>query len=230
MNTIVHQNLSVQVVRTKRIKTASIQIRDGLVRALVPDQISDFKVETLIKKRMPWIRKKLEDESKIIIPSTKEYVSGESLTYLGKNYRLKVIASSKCSVKLISGYIEVSTPKKSPNKIKELLTQWYIDHAIKRLKDKTDRYANIIGVSPSTVSVRDYKSKWGSCSSDGKISYNWRIIMSPHRIVDYIVIHELCHMLEHNHSKDFWQHVSNNCRDYKEYRNWLKINGRVLTI
>ena len=230
MNTIVHQNLSVQVVRTKRIKTASIQIKDGLVRALVPDQISDFKVETLIKKRMPWIRKKLEDESKIIIPSTKEYVSGESLTYLGKNYRLKVIASSKCSVKLISGYIEVSTPKKSPNKIKELLTQWYIDHAMERLKEKTDRYSNIIGVSPNTVSVRDYKSKWGSCSSDGKISYNWRIIMSPHRIVDYIVIHELCHMLEHNHSKDFWQHVSRNCHDYKECRNWLKINGRVLTV
>ena len=74
MNTIVHQNLSVQVVRTKRIKTASIQIRDGLVKAVVPDQISDFKVETLIKKRMPWIRKKLQDESKIISPSKKEYV------------------------------------------------------------------------------------------------------------------------------------------------------------
>ena len=230
MNTIVHQNLSVEIVRTKRRKTASIQIRDGLVRAVVPDRISDFRVEALIKKRMPWIRKKLQDELKIIIPSTKEYVSGESLTYLGKNYRLKVIANNKCSVKLIGGYIEVSTPKKSHNKIKDMLTQWYIDHAIERLKEKTDRYANIIGVSPSTVSVRDYKSKWGSCSSDGKISYNWRIIMSPHRIVDYIVIHELCHMLEHNHSKDFWQHVSNNCRDYKECRDWLKINGRVLTI
>ena len=230
MNTIVHQNLSVQVVRTKRIKTASIQIRDGLVKAVVPDQISDFKVETLIKKRMPWIRKKLQDESKIISPSKKEYVSGECLTYLGKNYRLKVIANSKCSVKLVSGYIVVSTSKKSPNKIKELLTQWYIDHAMERLKEKTDRYSNIIGVSPNTVSVRDYKSKWGSCSSDGKISYNWRIIMSPHRVVDYIVIHELCHMLEHNHSKEFWRHVSNNCKDYRECRDWLKINGKSLVI
>ena len=66
--------------------------------------------------------------------------------------------------------------------------------------------------------VSDYKSKWGSCSSDGKISYNWRIIMSPHRVVDYIVIHELCHMLEYNHSKDFWRHVFNNCKDYRECR------------
>ena len=230
MNTIVDQNVSVEIVRTKRRKTASIQIRDGLIRAVVPNQISDFRVEALIKKRMSWIRKKLQEESKIVIPSIKEYVSGESLTYLGKNYRLKIITNSKRSVKLIGGYIEVSVPKKSPSTIKNMLTQWYIDHAIERLKDKTDRYANIIGVSPSTVSVRDYKSKWGSCSSDGNISYNWRIIMSPHRIVDYIVIHELCHMLEHNHSKDFWQHVSNNCRDYKECRNWLKINGRVLTI
>ena len=156
MNTIVHQELSVQVVRTKRIKTASIQIRDGLVKAVVPDQISDFKVETLIKKRMPWIRKKLQDESKIISPSKKEYVSGECLMYLGKTYRLKVIANSKCSVKLISGSIEVSTPNKSRNKIKELLAQWYIDHAVERLKEKTDRYASIIGVSPSIVSVRDY--------------------------------------------------------------------------
>ena len=104
MNTIVDQNLSVEIVRTKRRKTASIQIRDGLVRAVVPDRISDFKVEALIKKRIPWIRKKLQDELKIIIPSTKEYVSGESLTYLGKNYRLKVIANNKCSVKLILAY------------------------------------------------------------------------------------------------------------------------------
>ena len=100
-------------------------------------------------------KEETQDESKIIIPSTKEYVDGECLTYLGKNYRLKVIAHKKCSVKLVSGYIEVSTSKKSPNKIKELLTQWYMDHAIERLKEKTDRYANIIGVSPNnTVLLR----------------------------------------------------------------------------
>ena len=99
-----------------------------------------------------------------------------------------------------------------------------------RLTEKTNRYAKIIGVSPNAISVRDYKSQWGSCSRNNKISYNWRLIIAPHRVVDYVVVHELCHLLEFNHTKDYWRHVSNNFRDYKECRDWLRFNGASLII
>jgi len=223
--------LSVAVTRTKRIKTVSIKIVDGSVYATVPDKMSSFRISELIKKRKLWIKRKLIEESKIVISKPKEYVSGESFTYLGKNYRLKVISNSQSDVKLIGGYIEVGVPKKlKKNTIRESLLEWYQTHAIERLTEKTKRYAKIIGVSPKIISVRDYKSQWGSCSRDSKISYNWRLIIAPHNIVDYVVVHELCHLLEFNHTKNYWRHVSNNFREYKKSRDWLRLNGANLIV
>ena len=111
-----------------------------------------------------------------------------------------------------------------------MLIAWYEKHALERLKEKTERYSKIIGVKPVSVNIKDYKSRWGSCSSNGDILYNWRIIIAPHKIIDYVVVHELCHILEHNHSKKYWRHVSNNFHNYVECQNWLKFNGRTLTI
>ena len=223
--------MSVAVTRTKRIKTVSIKIVDGSVYATVPDKMSSFRISELIKKRKLWIKRKLIEESKIVISKPKEYVSGESFTYLGKNYRLKVISNSQSDVKLIGGYIEVGVPKKlKKNTIRESLLEWYQTHAIERLTEKTKRYAKIIGVSPKIISVRDYKSQWGSCSRDSKISYNWRLIIAPHNVVDYVVVHELCHLLEFNHTKNYWRHVSNNFREYKKYRDWLRLNGANLIV
>ena len=228
---IVDNELSIQVVRSKRRrKTSSIIISNGLVKVVVPNQISDFTIKELINKRISWIRKKLQDESNIMPIVVKEYVDGESFTYLGNNYQLKSFVGSVTSVKVTSDCIYVSLPKISKENIKSILEHWYEEKAIKILTEKTNSYAKIIGVSPTTISVGDFKSKWGSCSIEGKISYNWKIIIAPHKILDYIVIHELCHMLEHNHSKEYWRHVNTYCNDFKECRKWLKQNGRNLVL
>ena len=231
IDTIVDNELLIQVVRSRRRrKTSSIIISNGIVKVVVPDQISDFTIKELINKRMSWIKKKLQDESNIKPVIVKEYVDGESFTYLGNNYKLKSFVRNVSFVKVSSDYINVSLPKKSKENIKGLLEHWYEEKAIEILTEKTNRYAKIIGVSPTAISVGDFKSKWGSCSIEGKISYNWKIIIAPHKILDYIVIHELCHMLEHNHSKEYWCHVKTYCNDFKEYRKWLKLNGRDLVL
>ena len=231
INSVVDNDLSIQVVRSRRRKkTSSIIISNGIVKIVVPDQISDFTIKELINKRISWIRKKLQDESNIKPVIAKEYVDGESFTYLGNNYQLKSLVGSVSFVNVSSDYINVSLPKKSKENIKSLLEYWYKEKAIEILTEKTNRYAKIIGVSPTAISVGDYKSKWGSCSIEGKISYNWKIIIAPSRVLEYIVIHELCHMLEHNHSKEYWRHVNTYCNDFKESRKWLKINGKNLVI
>ena len=231
IDTIVDNELSIQVVRsTRRRKTSSIIISNGLVKVVVPDQISDFTIKELINKRMPWIRKKLQDESNITPVIVKEYIDGENFTYLGNNYQLKSFVGSMSFVKVTSDSIYVSLPMKSKENIKNLLEHWYEEKAIEILTEKTNSYAKIIGVSPTKISVGDFKSKWGSCSIEGKISYNWKIIIAPHKILDYVVIHELCHMLEHNHSKEYWRHVKTYCNDFKECRKWLKLNGRDLAL
>ena len=231
IDTIVDNELSIQVVRsTRRRKTSSIIISNGLVKVVVPDQISDFTIKKLINKRMSWIRKKLQDESNITPIMAKEYVDGERFTYLGNSYKLKSFVGSVSFVKVTSDYIHISLPKKSKENIKALLEHWYEEKATEILTEKTNSYAKIIGVSPTSIALGDFKSKWGSCSIEGKISYNWKIIIAPHKILDYVVIHELCHMLEHNHSKEYWRHVNTYCNDFKERRKWLKLNGRVLAL
>lgn len=81
-----------------------------------------------------------------------------------------------------------------------------------------------------SVKVKSYKSSWGSCSRSGDISFHWAIIMAPHYIVDYVVVHELCHMIHHNHSPAFWQQVEKVLPNYSECRGWLKVNGQELNI
>jgi predicted metal-dependent hydrolase len=231
MNLTFDKDLSIEVVRTKRRKTASIKVIDGAVQAIVPDQLSDARVEGLIQKRTSWIRKKLREQSQIVTPKPKEYISGESFTYLGRNYRLKVSRGTDQEVKLKGGYLEVGLPKKPKDgDIRNALVEWYEQHALERLTEKTNRYAGIMGVSPNSVSVQDYKARWGSCSSKGEISYNWRIIIAPHHIVDYVVAHELCHLKHPNHSPAYWKSVKREVSDYEVCRQWLKEHGSSLVI
>ncbi len=217
----------VEVVRTDRKRSASIRLLGDLVKVSVPMTLSDSRIRDLVTKRTPWIKNKLREQSDRPTIPPREYVSGETVTYLGKNYRLKVLIGDQPSIKLKRGYVEATVNKTEidpKNTIRSLLERWYRSHAEKRLGEKTVRLASVIGVNPASVTVKNYKSRWGSCSTKGDISYNWRIILAPHSIVDYVVVHELCHMLEHNHSSKYWKHVERHVPNWRECREWLKHN------
>lgn len=217
----------VEVIRTDRKRSASISLSDELVKVVVPSTLSDNRIRDLVRKRTPWIKKKLQEHSVRPTIPPREYVSGETVTYLGKNYRLKVWIGDQPSIKLKRGYVEATVTKTDidpKNTIRSLLEHWYRSLAKKRLGEKTERLAGVIGVNPASVTVKNYKSRWGSCSTKGDISYNWRIILAPHSIVDYVVVHELCHMLEHNHSSKYWKHVERHVPNWRECREWLKHN------
>ena len=109
--------------------------------------------------------------------------------------------------------------------IKQLVEDWYLSESIKILKTRTNELAKKMKVQPYGITVKNYISKWGSCTAHNKISYNWRIIMAPDQIIDYLIIHELSHIFEPNHSKSFWQYVGNYCEDFQTKRKWLRENG-----
>ena len=90
------------------------------------------------------------------------------------------------------------------------------------MKEKVAWFAKVIGVNPKSIIVKSYKSRWGSCSPKGDLSFNWRLVFMPHPIIDYVVVHELCHILELNHSKRFWQHVERHIPDHRARRNALR--------
>lgn len=228
-------NLSypIQVIKTDRLKSASIEVDAKGVRVTVPKGLTDSRVEELVKKRSLWIKHKMEVQANYVPPKPKEFVTGECFTYLGRNYRLKLLNESIEGVKLKNGYLLVSKPKSantvnSESQLRHQLEGWFQAHALARICEKVERYSVMLGVSPKSVKVRDYKTRWGSCTSSGVISFNWRIIIAPHQIVDYVVVHELCHMLEHNHSPKFWKHVKSVMPNYPEHRRWLKENSDKL--
>ena len=221
----------VQIRRTNRRKTATVKIEQGVVQVVVPKTLSQQAIDDLIANKSNWIRQKLILQQSVPVSKPKQFVSGESFTYLGRNYRLKVLPGQVEPVKLKHGYLHVTVPpdQKSDHRlIRQRLRDWYLHRAIDKLEQKSIKYSEQMGVQPTQIKVKEYKSRWGSCNSRGEISYNWKIIMTPHRIVDYVVIHELCHLIHHNHSPEYWHQVRSIVPDYQEKRDWLKTNAGLL--
>ena len=224
--------LRVEVVRSIR-RTAALHIIGSDLQVRVPEYVGDERVAAFLQKKRPWIRSKVAEIQLLPPHRTKELVSGESFAYLGRHYRLKVQEGHQVGVSLSGGYLKATIRPTEQDehktlKIQQYLQNWYRNKAQERLKEKTDRYAKQIGVSPAAVSVRNFKSRWGSCDKKGQVVFNWNIIKAPHSVVDYVVVHELCHLIHPNHSKEFWQVVSRFDSNYLEHRQWLKIKGAGL--
>lgn len=228
-------NKDIEIIRTSRRKTASINIINGQVKITIPQSLSPEKLSDLISSKKDWIAKKINEHSKVKPQKQKEFVSGEAISYLGRNYRLKKIIGAETPVEFKNGYFFVGVNSdwsegESEVHIRLELAKWLRQQALVKIKSKVKKYSEIVGVKPKSIKVHMLETKWGSCSPNGDLVFNWRIISAPHTIIDYVVVHELCHLIEHNHSEKFWSLVSRVIPDYKHHKEWLKFNGDSLGI
>lgn len=228
------RELKYLLVRSNR-KTIGISIeKDGEVKVTSPFGVSDSYIRQLLQKKAYWIFKKIEDVEAKKVMVAKNFEDGESFFYLGKMYRLKLIENNsirKPTIELRDLNIIIMFPHTfETSKLKAALSLWYIEKFKCVLEEKVESYSKLIGVYPKKVFIKEQKTRWGSCSSKGNINLNWRLIMAPQGVIDYVIIHELCHMREMNHSKQFWSLVENILPEYKEYRGWLKHYGDTLSI
>lgn len=221
-----------EIIRTSRRKTASIRVEEGAVSVVVPASISVEKIDQLLVSKRLWIKEKMALQRALAPVTDKQFVSGEAFPYLGRNYRLKVEQGSFVPVKLLQGQLVVQTPEGSqqPHMIRNALVRWYKRQALQKMRDKVKRYAPMVGVKPAGVAIKSFKSRWGSCTVKGELEFNWRIMFAPNRMVDYVVVHELCHLIHYDHSPDFWSEVWRVMPDYQECRNWLRENSERLVI
>ncbi|MCP9882828.1 M48 family metallopeptidase [Cyanobium sp. Alchichica 3B3-8F6] len=224
--------LRVEVVRSIR-RTAALHIVGSDLQVRIPEHLEDERVAAILKQKRPWIRGKVAELKRVPPHRSKELVSGESFPYLGRHYRLKVQEGHQVGVYLSGGYLKATIRpsehgEQREARIQQYLQSWYRTSALERLQEKTNRYAQQIGVSPTGLSVRNFRSRWGSCDKRGQVVFNWNIIKAPHSIVDYVVIHELCHLIHPNHSKDFWQLVGRHDTNYNEHRQWLRTHSKDL--
>lgn len=221
-----------EIIRTSRRKTASIRVEEGAVSVVVPTSTSIEKIDQLLESKRLWIKEKMALQRDLAPASGKQFVSGEAFSYLGRNYRLKVIQGPFVPVKLLQGQLVAQTPEGSQQShmIRNALVRWYKRQATQKIQEKVRRYAPMVGVEPSGVAIKAFKSRWGSCTAKGELEFNWRIMFAPNRMVDYVVVHELCHLIHHDHSPEFWLEVQRVMPDYLDCRNWLKENSDRLII
>ena len=225
--------VEVSVHRTDRVRSADLFVEASTVRLVVPKRLSDQQIERIVKAKSVWIGQKLRLNSAVVVPKRKEFISGESVQYLGKNYRLKVIVGVANTVKMRGGRIEVCLAKRGKDSqsdalIRELLISWYRERAIERLSEKVEKFSKRLSLTVDSVAVRDFKSRWGSCIDPNKIVFNWRISMAPHHVIDYVVAHELCHLLHHDHSTRFWSTLRHLEVDVPKSQLWLQQNSMTL--
>jgi predicted metal-dependent hydrolase len=221
-----------EIKRTNRTKSATITVEEGKVCVVVPHQLESERITKLIKDKNRWIKEKITLHREAQPKGTKQFVSGESFSYLGRNYRLKVHRGNYQPIKLINGRFSITlrAGADNPDLIQDSLLSWYKQHAELKFNEKAKRYSKMMGVKFNSVGLKDYKSRWGSCSVEGDITFNWKIIMAPNRIVDYVVLHELCHLIHHDHSPKFWREVERIMPNYAECKDWLKQQGDSLSL
>ncbi len=226
------KGLYAEIVRTSRTKTASIKVDDGLVSVVVPKALKVERIHQLVEEKYQWIMQKiaLHDASKPA--SDREFISGEALPYLGRNYRLKVVTGEYVPVKLTQGRLVATLPDgaKRSNLVRDAVIRWYKLNALRKIKEKVRRYSKVMNLEPKSVDIKTFKSRWGSCSPKGELDFNWVIVMAPNRVVDYVVIHELCHLKQLDHSPKFWKEVERVMPDYAEHKEWLKVNSGKLVV
>lgn len=199
---------------------------DCRVIVACPEHTDNDAALTAVKKRGRWIYEQLRDFRKQFEFTTpRQYISGESHYYLGKQYLLKVIDAPEQvqGVKLLRGKLEVSVRTTSSDRVKGLLADWYKARAkeifVKRL-DAMLEQALWVEERPA-LRILTMQTQWGSCSPNGRITLNPHLVKAPREFIDYVILHELCHIAEHNHSERFYRLMDQVMPD------WKKIKSRL---
>jgi len=193
----------------------------------VPEGKTEKEINDKLNKRAGWITKQLKYfESLPIDAKAKKFVSGETHKYLGKQYRLKVLNGEKKNVAMKSGYICITLPNiTDKEEIEKLLKQWYRTHAKRMFEHYLNKSFSIMKkhniIYPNLV-VQEMKTRWGSCSSSGKIILNLNLIKHSSLCIQYVIVHELCHLKYHNHSKDFYKLLKKVMPDWEKRK--YKLN------
>lgn len=209
--------ISVKVRHSFKARHFSIKIRGSQPELVLPN--SDIKTaHRFLLEKESWIRKKLHLSKKI-------QVKQNVMPIFGKEYNLQFIDSNCYDIKFEGSNLEIHSNK---NHHKKTLLKYLKDRILLEIKPIIHDISENYNLPFSQIRIMNNKTKWGSCSSKGVLSFHWRIIFAPKNILHYLIIHEMCHITHMNHSKDFWDMVESIDPDYKKSRLWLKRNGALL--
>jgi predicted metal-dependent hydrolase len=229
VNQLTVDDLSFEVRRSSRRKSVQITVdRGGELLLSAPEGCATRVMEKFVREKRFWIYTKLAEKDALGPPAPKKhFVSGEGFAYLGRNYRLLVVADQDVPLKLERGRFRMS--RAAAARGSEHLVRWYTEHGQSWLEDRVERFRRRVGVEPSAVTVQDLGYRWGSCGKGGRLFFHWRTILLPPPIIEYVVVHELVHLLEPHHTPAFWTRVERAMPDFEQRKRWLAERGRTCT-
>jgi predicted metal-dependent hydrolase len=227
-----HIRLRYHLIRSKkRRKTISLHVKeDGRIVIYTPYHTPKWEIESFIKNKQPWIVEKISEREKRIKEAEKTFHPGEKFLYLGEWYPLEMQESRNKEPPLKLSFGRFILNKDHIEEARDLFSNWYKREAKEKIMDRVNCHSNRFQLFPEGIKISSARSRWGSCSRDNRLSFSWRIIMASLRVIDYILIHELVHIREKNHSKKFWDYLESVLPDYRIHRYWLRENGHLLQL
>jgi predicted metal-dependent hydrolase len=218
--------LDYRIVYSNR-KTIGLMVeRDRSIVVRAPIGASEEAIRQAVETKKLWLYEKVNHAQKYPPnPVRKEFVTGESLLYLGRHYRLEITDDDEPGVRFQNRFY---IPRRQQADAGQLLRDWYMARAQEKLTPKIHTYATAMGVAYARILVSDLKVRWASCTPKNNLNFNWRIIKAPMFVVDYLIVHELAHLLEANHSPQFWNIVAVQVPRYQLAKDWLRENGSLL--
>lgn len=216
-----------QVTYSQR-KTLSIYVKEANVEVRAPKGTNLAVINQFLLQKSPWVERKLASQKKQL-QEKPSIAQGLPILFMGQ-YKKLVISQGKNQVLEQQHHLAIHC--QSPDKAEQLLSNWLKQEAKLYIAPRCEELAIKMGVSQkiNAINFRKTKSKWGHCTSQGTLQFNWLLIMAPIDVIDYVIIHELCHLTHMNHSPAFWQLVAKFCPDYLNHKTWLKQQGHRISL
>jgi predicted metal-dependent hydrolase len=221
--------LAYDIVRSAKRRKLTITVeRDRGIVVRAPAGLSDSDIERVVNSKRRWILAKLRHPQKYQTrrhPPGKEVVNGEAAPYLGRDYRIEIAETESGEVEFAQQFL---VPPKRQAKRRKVLRDWYIARAKDKILHRVEQHARTLGVTFGAARIVDNRYRWGSCTVKDNVNFNWRLIKAPMFVIDYVIVHELAHLLETNHTARFWGIIRAHTPSMGKARAWLKERGQML--
>ena len=218
---------------SQRARRLRFEVRPGAgLEVTTPPGVSVARIEAVMREKTHWITTMLTryaQPPRSVVDSPLQ--SGALLPFAGGHLQLIVdenAASKRSTLLMEEGTVRLTVPSSMPETLHAALESWYRRQGRHVFAERVAHWNAQFGFSHGRIAIRDQKSRWGSCSRQGNLNFNWRLLLAPLAVLDYIVIHELAHLKEGNHSPCFWALVAEKCPDYRSHRTWLRQHGPEL--
>lgn len=229
MKTSLDKDITYEIVRSPRATADIVVERDGRVFVRAPEAIPDERLVSIVESKRYWIYKTLAEWRDLNATRVlREYRNGEGFLYLGRSYRLLLVSDQKEALALKDGRFCLRRDLVDQNEhrgAQAAFREYYIAQGIARMSQRVQYYAPKVGVQPRAIDMRDLGHRWASCSPAGNIAFHWKCMMAPLTIIDYIVVHELCHLRHRDHTDAFWNEVDKVMPTFADRKEWLRRRG-----